>query len=160
MGIQPTKIPCWTARFQLVWFDLSCNCSYHFDFGFGIHPALKVEILMNYERQILLKMFTNPIRSSVPWEKLKVLLGLHKVASYDTKTVISQFNLEANAGDAIGIVGFNGAGKSTILKLLAGTSLPTSGEIYVSGRTSAILELGIGFHPDFSGFENIFLLVN
>ena len=86
-----------------------------------------------------------------------MLLGLHKVASYDTKTVISQFNLEANAGDAIGIVGFNGAGKSTILKLLAGTSLPTSGEIYVSGRTSAIRELGIGFHPDFSGFENIFL---
>jgi len=60
-------------------------------------------------------------------------------------------------GEALGIIGPNGAGKTTILKLLSGVTYPTSGQINIQGRYSALIELGAGFHPDLTGRENIFL---
>lgn len=60
-------------------------------------------------------------------------------------------------GDSLGVIGVNGSGKSTLLKLLTGTMRPTRGNISVSGRRSALVELGAGFHPDFSGRENVYL---
>lgn len=67
---------------------------------------------------------------------------------------IQGINFELYQGETLGIVGNNGAGKSTLLKLLAGTIAPSEGSRVCKGRLSAILELGSGFHPDFSGIEN------
>jgi lipopolysaccharide transport system ATP-binding protein len=67
---------------------------------------------------------------------------------------IRDVGLDIAAGEAVGIVGQNGAGKSTLLKLLVGTTRPSAGELSVVGRVSALLELGMGFHPDFTGRQN------
>ena len=68
--------------------------------------------------------------------------------------VLRDIDFSLAAGEAVGIVGNNGAGKSTLLKLIAGTAQPSAGEISVSGRAAALLELGMGFHPEFTGRQN------
>jgi ABC-type polysaccharide/polyol phosphate transport system ATPase subunit len=66
-------------------------------------------------------------------------------------------NFEVKRGEALGIIGHNGAGKSTILKLLSGITTPTAGEITITGRLAALIEVGSGFHPELTGRENIYL---
>ena len=73
------------------------------------------------------------------------------------KWVISDISFRLEPGDAVGIIGINGAGKSTLLKLITGTTQPTSGSVVITGRVAALLELGMGFHPDFTGRQNAYM---
>ena len=70
---------------------------------------------------------------------------------------VKDVSFDVKAGEALGIIGPNGAGKSTILKLLSNILKPNQGKIKVSGRLSALIEIGAGFHPDLTGRENIYL---
>jgi lipopolysaccharide transport system ATP-binding protein len=73
------------------------------------------------------------------------------------KPILRNINFDVKQGEALGIIGVNGAGKSTLLKLITGTIQPTTGAINVTGRVAALLELGIGFHPDFTGRQNVIM---
>lgn len=64
-------------------------------------------------------------------------------------------SLELRAGEAVGVIGPNGSGKSTLLKLMAGVTLPSAGEVWTRGRIASLIELGVGFHPDLTGEENL-----
>lgn len=75
----------------------------------------------------------------------------------ETFTAVKGVSLRVPKGSVFGIIGRNGSGKSTLLKLIAGISKPTSGQVRVSGRISALIELGAGFHPEISGRENVFI---
>lgn len=71
--------------------------------------------------------------------------------------VLQNINFRVVSGEAVGIIGINGAGKSTLLKMITGTTQSTTGSVEISGRVAALLELGMGFHPDFSGRQNCFM---
>lgn len=79
--------------------------------------------------------------------------GVH----HELRWVLRNISFDVQPGEAIGLIGRNGAGKSTLLKLLTGTLVQNEGSIRVSGRVAALLELGMGFHPDFSGFDNVLM---
>lgn len=78
-------------------------------------------------------------------------------ARHHLKWVLQDLNFYVQAGEAVGIIGINGAGKSTLLKMITGTTQPTIGNVEISGRVAALLELGMGFHPDFTGRQNVFM---
>lgn len=76
---------------------------------------------------------------------------------YEERWVLNGINLKIKKGEAVGLIGQNGCGKSTTLKLLTRIMYPDAGEIIMNGRVSSLIELGAGFHPDLSGRENIYI---
>ena len=83
--------------------------------------------------------------------------GLSKKPRYKEHYALNKMSFQIKKGETVGIIGTNGAGKSTILKIITGVLNPTEGEVEIDGRISALLELGAGFNPEYTGIENIYL---
>lgn len=90
-------------------------------------------------------------------DKKRLLYTFCKKIKYQEKRAVDDVSLEIRRGESVALFGKNGAGKSTILKMITGVAFPTSGKIEVKGRVSALLELTSGFDPEFTGRENIYL---
>ncbi|MGY2258332.1 ABC transporter ATP-binding protein [Pseudomonas sp. SDO55104_S430] len=92
-----------------------------------------------------------------PHKRLLQMLFRDKRKYFSEFWALKSASFEVNAGETVGIIGSNGSGKSTLLQMLCGTLNPSSGKISVRGRIAALLELGAGFNPEFTGKENVYL---
>ncbi len=92
-----------------------------------------------------------------PSDRFKESLGLTRKKKYREHFALHDVNFQVKKGETVGIIGTNGSGKSTILKIITGVLNPTAGEVKVNGRISALLELGAGFNMEYTGIENVYL---
>ena len=92
-----------------------------------------------------------------PSERLFDALGLARKGRFKEHRALDHVSFEIRKGETVGIIGTNGSGKSTILKIITGVLSPTEGEVAINGRISALLELGAGFNMEYTGIENVYL---
>ncbi len=92
-----------------------------------------------------------------PSDRMKEALGLSRKKKYKEHFALRGVDMTIHQGETVGIIGTNGSGKSTILKIITGVLNPTAGTLNVNGRISALLELGAGFNQEYNGIENIYL---
>src|SRR3990167_5954702 len=111
-------------------------------------PAIKVEKLS--------KIFKLP-REKNSSIKSSIINFYKRKKGYELQKALNDVSFEVRKGEFFGIVGRNGSGKSTLLKLLAGIYTPTSGQVHVRGSLTPFIELGVGFNPELTGRENVFL---
>src|SRR4030066_207552 len=90
-------------------------------------------------------------------DRVKEIISLNAKKYHHDFHALSDVSFSVTKGETVGIIGHNGSGKSTLLKIICGVTKPTSGTVKVNGRISSLLELGAGFHPDFTGRENVYL---
>ena len=88
------------------------------------------------------------------WHRLCEWVSAGRVAWHQDFWALRGVTFAVASGESVGVIGLNGAGKTTLLKILTGTTQPTEGHVEIAGRVASLLELGIGFHPDFSGRQN------
>ncbi len=114
---------------------------------------------MNQDIAIEVKNLTKVYRLyDKPMDRLKDSLGLNgKKKKYKEHLALNNVTLSVKKGETVGIIGTNGSGKSTILKIITGVLSPTAGEVSVDGHISALLELGAGFNMEYNGIDNIYL---
>ena len=96
-------------------------------------------------------------RYASPWQRLAEWCLPFAGPRHQLNWVLRDIDFSIAPGEAVGIIGINGAGKSTLLKMITGTCQPTTGSMVVSGNIAALLELGMGFHPDFTGRQNVYM---
>lgn len=92
-----------------------------------------------------------------PRDRMLEAFGFGKKQNHKLHYALNGVSMRINRGETVGIIGTNGSGKSTILKIITGVLNPTSGEVHVDGRISALLELGAGFNQEYNGIENVYL---
>ena len=90
-------------------------------------------------------------------DRVREALGLTRKARHKRHYALNGIDMDIRQGECVGIIGTNGSGKSTILKIITGVLSPTKGEVEVNGRISALLELGAGFNMEYNGIENVYL---
>ncbi len=113
---------------------------------------------MNNDTAIEVRNLTKTYRLyEKPLDRLKDSLGLAKHSSFKEHRALNNVSLSVKKGETVGIIGTNGSGKSTILKIITGVLSPTEGEVEVDGHISALLELGAGFNMEYNGLENVYL---
>lgn len=110
------------------------------------NPAIRVRELVK-----IYKLYDKPK------DRIKEAFGFGRKQSHKLHYALDGVSLEIRRGETVGIIGTNGSGKSTILKIITGVLNPTSGEVHVEGRISALLELGAGFNMEYNGIENVYL---
>ncbi|CAO0824036.1 O-antigen export system ATP-binding protein RfbB [Desulfarculales bacterium] len=113
-------------------------------------PAIEVQDLVKRFRREMLQ------RSYGTWKSL-LLSPFAKKRGHDYVTVLDGLSFQVAGGSTLAVIGQNGSGKSTLLKIMAGIYKPDQGSVTVRGRMSSLIELGAGFHPEFSGRENVYL---
>lgn len=91
------------------------------------------------------------------WSRLAEWVLPFLAPRHRLKWVLQEISINIAPGEAVGLIGINGAGKSTLLKLITGTTQPSTGQVHMGGRVAALLELGMGFHPDFTGRQNVMM---
>ncbi|HEU4852819.1 MAG TPA: ABC transporter ATP-binding protein, partial [Telluria sp.] len=91
------------------------------------------------------------------WSRLAEWMFPARGPRHHLKWVLQDISFYVAPGEAVGLIGINGAGKSTLLKLITGTTQATTGAVHTHGRVAALLELGMGFHPDFTGRQNVLM---
>lgn len=111
-----------------------------------MNPNIKVEELTK-----IYNLYDSPV------DRLKETLKLTRKCLHKEFFALERVSFEVYPGETVGIIGKNGAGKSTLLKIITGVLTPTSGSVAINGKISALLELGAGFNPEYTGLENVYL---